>query len=127
MPQGQPPVEDRCLRRARRPPGSGVLLPPGRAGLRLLLTLPGAGRPARSGPRSRRKLRKRQSLGRNNAPGRNRAFGAEVGAMRRRYAALALPAAAIITAGLAAPSGAASDRTAPMGPFGITTVGLGAG
>jgi LPXTG-motif cell wall-anchored protein len=47
--------------------------------------------------------------------------------MRRRYAVLALPAAAIITAGLAAPSGAASDTTGPMGPFGITTTGLGAG
>ena len=48
--------------------------------------------------------------------------------MRRRYAVLALPAAAVITAGLAAPSGAASaDRTGPTGPFGITTVGLGAG
>src|SRR4051812_32740352 len=45
--------------------------------------------------------------------------------MRRRYAALALPAAAIITAALAAPSGAESDRTGPTGPFGITTVGLG--
>ena len=47
--------------------------------------------------------------------------------MRRRIAVLALPAAAIITAALAAPSGAASDRTGPTGPFGITTVGLGAG
>src|SRR3954470_9444938 len=47
--------------------------------------------------------------------------------MRRRFAALTLPAAAIVTAALAAPSGAASDRTGPTGPFGITTVGLGAG
>src|SRR3954454_17010849 len=47
--------------------------------------------------------------------------------MRRRFAALSLPAAAIVTAALAAPSGAASDRTGPTEPFGITTVGLGAG
>src|SRR5881227_2850420 len=47
--------------------------------------------------------------------------------MRRRFAALTLPAAAIVTAALAAPSGAAADRTGPTGPFGITTVGLGAG
>jgi len=47
--------------------------------------------------------------------------------MRRRYAALALPAAAIVAAGLATPSRAAADRTGPIGPFGITTVGLGAG
>src|SRR3954471_24228757 len=47
--------------------------------------------------------------------------------MRRRYAALALPAAAVITAALAAPSGAAADKTGPTGPFGITTIGLGAG
>src|SRR3954470_18682824 len=46
--------------------------------------------------------------------------------MRRRFAALTLPAA-IVTAALAAPSGAAADRTGPTGPFGITTVGLGAG
>ena len=47
--------------------------------------------------------------------------------MRRRFAALTLPTAAIVTAALAAPSGAAADRTGPTGPFGITTVGLGAG
>ena len=50
--------------------------------------------------------------------------------MRRRFAALALPAAAVVTAALAAPSGAAgaaADKTGPTGPFGITTVGLGAG
>src|SRR4051812_5679859 len=47
--------------------------------------------------------------------------------MRRRYAALTLPAAAIVTAGLATPSGAAADRTGPTGLFGITTLGLGAG
>ena len=44
----------RRLRRARRRPGLGALLRPGRARLRLVLAVPGAGRPARGGPRSHR-------------------------------------------------------------------------
>ena len=47
--------------------------------------------------------------------------------MRRRLAWLALPAAAVVTAALAAPSGAASDATPAYGPFGFTTLGLGTG
>jgi hypothetical protein len=47
--------------------------------------------------------------------------------MRRRLLWLSVPAAAVVTAALAVPSGAASDTTGPTGPFGFTTIGLGAG
>ena len=49
----------RRLRRARRRPGVGALLPRDRAGLRLLLAVPRAGRPAGGRP-CRPRLRKRQ-------------------------------------------------------------------
>src|SRR5262249_20512778 len=49
--------EDRRLRRARRRPGVGALLPPRRARLRVLLAVPGAGRPAGGRPRRRRDRR----------------------------------------------------------------------
>ena len=41
----------RCLRRARRRPGVGALLPRGRPGLRVVLAVPRPGRPAGGGPR----------------------------------------------------------------------------
>ena len=44
---------DRCLRRTRRRPGVGALLPPGRARLRVLLAVPRSGRPAGGRPRGR--------------------------------------------------------------------------
>ena len=44
----------RRLRRARRRPRVGALLPRGRAGLRVLLAVPGAGRPPGGGPRGGR-------------------------------------------------------------------------
>src|SRR3954453_15617406 len=47
--------------------------------------------------------------------------------MRRHLAWLALPGLALGATALATPSGAAADRTAPHGPFGFTTVGLGTG
>src|SRR3954469_2851673 len=47
--------------------------------------------------------------------------------MRRRLAWLALPGLALGATALATPSGAVADRTAPYGPFGFTTVGLGTG
>jgi hypothetical protein len=48
--------------------------------------------------------------------------------VRRHIAWLVLPVVALGSAALAVPSGAApADRTAPYGPFGFTTVGLGAG
>ena len=49
---GDPPrPQGRRLRRARRRPRLGPLLPPGRPGLRLLLAVPHPGRPAGSRPR----------------------------------------------------------------------------
>src|SRR3954463_13237641 len=47
--------------------------------------------------------------------------------MRRHLAWLALPGLALGATALATPSGAAADRTAPYGPFGFTTTGLGTG
>ena len=47
----RPDLQDRRLRRARRRPGLGALLPLGRPGLRVLLAVPGPGRPAGGGPR----------------------------------------------------------------------------
>ena len=49
-PGGPPGPEDRRLRRARRRPRLGALLPRGRAGLRVLLAVPGAGGPAGGRP-----------------------------------------------------------------------------
>ena len=49
-PQGQPRPAPRGVRRARRRPGVDPLLRRGRARLRVLLPVPGAGRPARGGP-----------------------------------------------------------------------------
>ena len=49
-PPDQAQAEARRLRRARRRPGIDPLLPQDRAGLRVLLPVPGAGRPAGSGP-----------------------------------------------------------------------------
>src|SRR4051794_36162827 len=46
---------------------------------------------------------------------------------RRRLVWLALAGFAIVGAALGSPSGAAAARTAPHGPFGFTTVGLGTG
>ncbi len=50
-PRDQAGPEDRRLRRARRRPGLGALLPQGGPGLRVLLAVPGAGRAAGGGPR----------------------------------------------------------------------------
>lgn len=47
--------------------------------------------------------------------------------MRPRLLWLAAPVAATVAAIFATPSGAVDDRTEPYGPFGFTTVGLGAG
>ena len=58
-----------CLRRARRGPGLGALLPRGRAGLRVLLAVPGAGRPAGSGPRRGPRVRGRQRQQVRERPG----------------------------------------------------------
>ena len=49
-PRGPTRPEDRRLRRARRRPRLGALLPRGRPGLRLLLAVPGAGGPPGGGP-----------------------------------------------------------------------------
>ncbi|MGX1120763.1 pyruvate,orthophosphate dikinase [Streptomyces ambofaciens] len=49
-PRHAPRPEARCLRRARRRPGVGPLLPRGGAGLRLLLPLPDPGGPSGGGP-----------------------------------------------------------------------------
>ena len=49
----RPDLHDRRLRRARRRPGLGALLPRGRPGLRVLLAVPGAGGPAGGRPRRR--------------------------------------------------------------------------
>ena len=49
----RPGADRRRLRRTRRRPGLGALLPPRRPGLRVLLAVPGAGRPAGGRPRSR--------------------------------------------------------------------------
>ena len=48
-PRRQPGAPRRSLRRARRRPAVDPLLPRGRTGLRVLLTVPGPGRPARGG------------------------------------------------------------------------------
>ena len=58
----RPGPEARRLRRARRRPGLGALLPRGRAGLRLLLAVPGAGGPAGGGPGGGRAAGLRQPL-----------------------------------------------------------------
>jgi hypothetical protein len=47
--------------------------------------------------------------------------------VRRHIAWFALPLVALGSAALAAPKAAVEDRTAPYGPFGFTTVGLGTG
>ena len=52
----QPGPQARRLRRTRRRPRIHPLLPPGRPGLRVLLTVPGAGRPAGGRPRRRQPL-----------------------------------------------------------------------
>ncbi len=59
--QDAPRPQGRRLRRARRRPGVDPLLPPHRTGLRLLLALPRAGRPARSRPRRARPARRHAS------------------------------------------------------------------
>ena len=61
-PEDQAGPQARGLRRARRRPGIHPLLPQDRAGLRVLLAVPGTGRPARSRP-SRRQL---EGLGRES-------------------------------------------------------------
>ena len=65
-----PGPEARRLRRARRRPGLGALLPRGRPGLRVLLAVPGAGRPAGGRPRRAVPQRwwQRQPLTRTHVP-----------------------------------------------------------
>ena len=74
-----PGPQARRLRRARRRPGQRALLRRGRAGLRLLLAVPGAGRPAGSGPgphrprglsRTDRRVRAGRAVGRWTGSGR---------------------------------------------------------
>ena len=58
----RPDLHARRLRRARRRPGLGALLPRGRPGLRVLLAVPRADRPAGGGPRGAGRGRLRQQV-----------------------------------------------------------------
>jgi pyruvate,orthophosphate dikinase len=66
-PPGETGPEARGLRRARRRPGLDPFLRRGRAGLRVLLALPGSGGAARGGPRGRVGRRERQPLNRQTS------------------------------------------------------------
>ena len=71
----RPGPEDRRLRRARRRPGVGALLPRRRARLRVLLAVPRAGGPPRGRPRGRGDGRLRQPLTKAGWPPVPRAGG----------------------------------------------------